>query len=122
MMMTRNVVRARPSAIIFYCTNMRAAELCVPLEAELGVPVLDAVSAGVWKCLDLIGVPKTLALGWGRLLKRRVYACYLRNWIHPVVFFQATAEPAQRGTAGAPRASTKLSVAKSCEEPNRYRP
>ena len=56
-----------PDVLIFYCTNMNGAELCADLESELGLPVLDSVSVGVWKSLA------TLGLGlpnkrWGRLL------------------------------------------------------
>jgi maleate isomerase len=64
----RRVFEGGPEAIIFYCTNMRAAELCAPLEREFGIPVLDAVSAGVWKSLELIGRRTKLGAAWGQLL------------------------------------------------------
>jgi maleate isomerase len=67
--LARRVFEARPDAIVFYCTNMAAAQLCAPLERELGIPVLDAVSAGVWKSLDLIGRREALSPIWGQLLR-----------------------------------------------------
>jgi maleate isomerase len=66
--MAHRAAGAGPDALVFYCTNMRAAPLCGLLEAELGIPVLDAVSAGVWKALDLVGGGAGLAARWGRLL------------------------------------------------------
>lgn len=67
--LARRVAVAKPEAIVFYCTNMGAAPLCAPLERELGIPVLDAVSAGVWKALDLVGRRGALGPTWGQLLK-----------------------------------------------------
>lgn len=54
-------------ALVFYCTNMRAADLCQSLEEELDLIVLDAVSAGVWKGLSMLG--HQLPHGWGKLLQ-----------------------------------------------------
>ncbi|WEK51593.1 MAG: aspartate/glutamate racemase family protein [Candidatus Kaistia colombiensis] len=66
--MARRAALALPEALVFYCTNMRAAELCRPLEEELGLPVLDAVSAGVWQSLAMIDRRGVLGPDWGRLL------------------------------------------------------
>lgn len=39
-----------------------------PLEAELGIPVIDSAAAGVWACLRAIGADTGAAAGLGRLL------------------------------------------------------
>lgn len=55
-------------AIAVVCTNFRAAPLVEELENELGVPILDSVSATVWKTLRMIGVEPRIP-AWGRLLR-----------------------------------------------------
>ncbi len=66
--MARQVAAARPDAILFYCTNMLGAPLCAPLEAELGIPVYDSVSAPVWRILRELGFDTTAsAPRWGSL-------------------------------------------------------
>ncbi|WP_326870136.1 Asp/Glu/hydantoin racemase [Devosia sp.] len=67
--MARKVAGAKPDAVLFYCTNLPAAGLCAELEAELGVPVLDSVSAGVWGALVGLGLGSSLSSNWGRLLR-----------------------------------------------------
>lgn len=66
--MARQVAKAKPDAILFYCTNLPGAALCTAMEAELGVPVLDSVSAGVWGALSALGLSSSLPAKWGRLL------------------------------------------------------
>ena len=68
--MARSVAAARPDAIIAYCTNMPAAHLAGPLEAELGIPFYDSTSAGVWGALRLAGVPTAPGRVWGSLFGR----------------------------------------------------
>ncbi len=69
--MTRTAARARPQAIIFYCTNMLSAPLCAALEAELGIPCYDAVSIAVWRALRDMGVDSSASVpGWGRVFMR----------------------------------------------------
>ena len=46
--MARSAVSARPDAVIAYCTNLPAAHLVPGLERELGVPVYDSVTVGLW--------------------------------------------------------------------------
>lgn len=67
--MARQVAESRPDAILFYCTNLPGAALCARLEAELGIAVLDSVSAGVWGALDALGLAGSLSDRWGRLLR-----------------------------------------------------
>lgn len=66
--MARHVAASGPEAILFYCTNLPGAGLCAEMEAELGLPVLDTVSAGVWGALSGLGLGGGLSGNWGRLL------------------------------------------------------
>ncbi len=66
--MAVDVAEAGPQAIVFYCTNLPGAPLCAGLEVELGLPVLDSVSAGVWGALDGLGLAQHLDGRWGQLL------------------------------------------------------
>ncbi len=63
--MIRGVAASAPDVIITYCTNFPAAHLAAALEAELGIPIYDSVSVGVWKALRLIGLPTTPGRRWG---------------------------------------------------------
>ena len=66
--MAREVAAARPQAILTLCTNMPAAVLAAPLEAELGLPVFDSTAFGVWHALALLGVDsRAAAPAWGSL-------------------------------------------------------
>ncbi|WP_055045672.1 maleate cis-trans isomerase family protein [Devosia sp. A16] len=66
--MARQVAESKPDAILYYCTNLPGAGLCAQMEAELGIPVLDSVSAGVWAALNALGLGSSLPGKWGRLL------------------------------------------------------
>jgi maleate isomerase len=65
--MVRTVAAERPDAIILYCTNFPGAHLVAELEAVLGIPIYDSVSACVWKCLRLIGELTSPGSRWGGL-------------------------------------------------------
>lgn len=67
--MARQVADSKPDAILFYCTNLPGAGLCAAMEDELGIPVLDSVSAGVWGALNALGLGGSLLGKWGRLLR-----------------------------------------------------
>lgn len=58
---------ARPQAIATFCTNLRAAALAEPVEAELGIPLLDTVSTTIWGLLRAAGADPSAVRGWGRL-------------------------------------------------------
>ncbi|MER6991067.1 aspartate/glutamate racemase family protein [Saccharopolyspora hirsuta] len=45
-------------AVALVCTNLRGAFVAADLEPKLGIPVLDSVSATLWKALDLLGGPR----------------------------------------------------------------
>jgi len=62
------VAATRPDAILTWCTNYAGALVVAPLEAELGLPVLDATLLPVWGALRGIGADSTRAAArWGRL-------------------------------------------------------
>jgi maleate isomerase len=65
--MIREVAAAKPDAIVTFCTNFPAAHLVDAMEQELGVPVYDTVSIGVWDSLRLAGVETAPAARWGSL-------------------------------------------------------
>ena len=44
-----------PDAILLWSTNLFGLDAMAPLEAELGIPVIDSAAAGVWGCLRAIG-------------------------------------------------------------------
>ena len=67
--MARDAVREAPDAqaVVALCTNLHAAPLAVPLEAELGVPFLDSAAVTVWDCLRIANADAGPLAGWGRL-------------------------------------------------------
>ena len=67
--MVREVVQARPDAIVIFCTNLRGAPLVGALEAELGVPVYDTIATAVWKSLSIVGADVQRVTGWGRMFQ-----------------------------------------------------
>jgi maleate isomerase len=69
--LVREVCAADPQAITTFCTNLRAAPLATALENELGIPLLDTVSTGVWGQLQCAGADPTLVHGWGSLFSWR---------------------------------------------------
>lgn len=65
--MVREVARAKPEAIVTFCTNFPAAPVLPALEDELGIPIYDSTVLPVWKALKLCGVDVRRARRWGRL-------------------------------------------------------
>jgi maleate isomerase len=62
------VSASRPDVLVTFCTNMAVARLVPEVEAATGIPVLDTVSTGVWKGLQVAGVnAAALAPRWGTL-------------------------------------------------------
>lgn len=61
------------TAIFISCTNFRTAGVIEALEKELGKPVISAVQASFWHCLELTGVNGAKA-GYGQLFDRRLAA------------------------------------------------
>jgi maleate isomerase len=65
--MIRAVAAAKPDAIVTFCTNFPAAHLVAMMEQELGVPIYDTVSIGVWDALRRAGVETSRGARWGSL-------------------------------------------------------
>ncbi|WP_137176755.1 aspartate/glutamate racemase family protein [Roseomonas sp. AR75] len=70
--MTRELAAAeRPDAILLWSTNLPGWEVMATLEAELGIPVIDSAAAGVWACLDALGIDMAPAAHLGRMFRPR---------------------------------------------------
>jgi maleate isomerase len=67
--MVRSVARAKPEAIVTFCTNFLAAPVVPALEAELGIPIYDSTVLPVWKALRLAGIDTRRGRRWGRLFE-----------------------------------------------------
>ena len=62
------VAAARPEAVLCWCTNYAGALVAAGLEAELGLPVLDATLLPVWGALRMVGAETAPAAPrWGRI-------------------------------------------------------
>lgn len=61
------VSRAKPEAIVTYCTNLRAAHLADQFEAQTSIPLLDTVSTTVWGAIRAAGDDPDKIRGWGQL-------------------------------------------------------
>jgi maleate isomerase len=61
----------RPDAILLWSTNLAGWPAVAPLEAELGIPVIDAAAAGLWGCLDALGLDMAPLAGLGRIFALR---------------------------------------------------
>ena len=68
--MLRDVATAKPQAIITFCTNFPAAPLVAEMEEELGIPIYDTVTMGVWGALKLLGLDTRAGRAWGRVFER----------------------------------------------------
>lgn len=60
------------SAIFISCTNLRSVGLIDAVEAELGKPVISAIQASFWHCLQLAGAGDRAKPGYGRLFERQL--------------------------------------------------
>ncbi|HLI10649.1 MAG TPA: Asp/Glu racemase [Alphaproteobacteria bacterium] len=58
------------TAVFISCTNLRSVGAIAALEDKLGKPVVSAVQASFWMCLDMIGV-NGAKRGYGSLVDRR---------------------------------------------------
>ncbi|HKX38672.1 MAG TPA: aspartate/glutamate racemase family protein [Burkholderiales bacterium] len=67
--MVREVAKARPQAIIVFCTNMDGASLAEGLEREVGIPIYDTIATAVWASLRTVGVRPDRIRNWGRLFR-----------------------------------------------------
>jgi maleate isomerase len=58
--MARQVDQMDAEGIYIACTGMSTSKITVPLEADLGKPVVSAIQATVWDALNLAGVRPNL--------------------------------------------------------------
>ena len=65
--LARQVARPGVQAIILWNTNCAGAPIAAALEAETGIPLLDATALGVWGGLGAAGIAETPGPEWGRL-------------------------------------------------------
>ena len=68
--MLREVARSKPQAIVTFCTNFPAAPVVAEMEQELGIPIYDTVTMGVWGVLSLLGLDTRPGRAWGRVFER----------------------------------------------------
>jgi maleate isomerase len=54
-------------AVLIWGTNMPGLPVVAPLEAELGIAVIDSCSIGLWGCLATLGLPGTPWADEGRI-------------------------------------------------------
>jgi maleate isomerase len=67
--MALRAAKAKPDALLGWCTNFPAACVAAEIEAETGIPFYDATSIVVWKALRLLGVDAAAIDGWGGVFK-----------------------------------------------------
>ena len=58
---------ARPEAILLWSTNLFGLPAMAPLEAGLGIPVIDSATDGVWAALRAVGAPMAPVARLGRI-------------------------------------------------------
>lgn len=63
----REVATDKPDAILIFCTNFRGAGVAGRIEAETDIPVIDSVSAALWKSIQVAGDDPRRVRGWGRI-------------------------------------------------------
>jgi maleate isomerase len=68
--MLREVAGSRPQAIVTFCTNFPAAPIVAEMERELGIPIYDSVTMGVWGVLEMLGLDTRPGRPWGRVFER----------------------------------------------------
>lgn len=67
--MCREVAKAKPDAILIFCTNLRGAPIVQDLEQEIGIPIYDTVATAVWAALRVCGIAPSRVQGWGSLFR-----------------------------------------------------
>jgi maleate isomerase len=68
--MLREVAKAKPQAIVTFCTNFPAAPLVAEMEEELGIPIYDTVTMAVWGALRQVHVDTRPGRAWGSVFER----------------------------------------------------
>lgn len=57
----------RPDALVMSCGALRTLDLIVPLEADIGVPVVSSTPHGLWHCARMLGVDARIE-GFGKVM------------------------------------------------------
>jgi len=57
----------RPDALVMSCGALRTLDVIVPLEADIGVPVVSSTPHGLWHCARLLGVDARIE-GYGMVM------------------------------------------------------
>ncbi|MDX1268044.1 MAG: aspartate/glutamate racemase family protein, partial [Oceanisphaera sp.] len=66
--MVREVARTQDcQAITIFCTNLRGARVAAELEKEIGIPIYDTISTGIWKGMLLAGADPSKIKNWGSI-------------------------------------------------------
>ncbi|GAA3534784.1 maleate cis-trans isomerase family protein [Zobellella aerophila] len=66
--MVREVAKTQDcQAITIFCTNLHGARVAAELEQEIGIPIYDTVSTGVWKGMLLAGADPSKIKNWGSI-------------------------------------------------------
>ncbi|QGH70712.1 Asp/Glu racemase [Pseudactinotalea sp. HY158] len=60
------------SAIFISCTNLRSVGAIAAIEQAIGKPVVSAIQASFWHCLNVAGVEGGAAPGYGRLFDAKM--------------------------------------------------
>lgn len=58
---------SRPDALVMSCGALRTLDLIVPLETDIGVPVVSSTPHGLWHCARLLGVDARIE-GFGAVM------------------------------------------------------
>jgi maleate isomerase len=67
--MIRAAVRDGCDVVAILCTNMNGARVAAELELELGVVILDSVTATLWRSLQIAGIDADGLGHWGRIFR-----------------------------------------------------
>ena len=68
--MLRDLAKAKPQAILTFCTNFPAAPLVAEMEDELRIPIYDTVTMAVWGALRAAGIDTLGGRAWGQVFLR----------------------------------------------------
>jgi maleate isomerase len=68
--MLREVAKSKPQAIVTFCTNFPAGPIVPEMERELGIPIYDTVTMGVWGALKCLDIDTRAGRDWGRVFER----------------------------------------------------
>jgi maleate isomerase len=71
--MIRAAVGCGCDVVVILCTNMNGARVAAELERELGVLILDSVTATLWRSLQIAGIDTDGLGDWGRIFREETF-------------------------------------------------